>query len=40
MEKVYYELAIIINKKLYQNDEISYKEYIKKEKDLFKEINR
>ena len=34
MDKIYYELALYINKKIYQNNEITYKEYIKKEKEI------
>lgn len=40
MDKIYYELALYINKKIYQNNEITYKEYIKKEKELLKEIKK
>lgn len=40
MDKIYYELALYINKKIYQNNEITYKEYIKKEKEILKEINK
>ena len=40
MDKIYYELALFINKKIYQNNEITYKEYIKKEKEILKEINK
>ena len=40
MDKIYSELALYINKKIYQNNEITYKEYIKKEKELLKEIKK
>lgn len=40
MEKIYYEVAYYINKKIYQNNEITYMEYIKKEKELLKELNK
>lgn len=39
MESIYYEVAILINKKLYEEQIIPYDKYIKVEKELLKEIN-
>lgn len=38
MESIYYEIAIYINKILYEDSLITYQEYLKKEKELIKEI--